>query len=569
MITIKKQLEEVVQNLKVRMVCPNQHKILMPYVPKGFEIEFLGSDYKQIIDDVGNIYAPFIDMKVIVDFKVSYGQEVMWTKGLEVVVPGKYGTPLAINTKPYVIPEVQEWIGLEGEYLITKNSIIRISENVKEKLIVSAQILKQDLNEEIGLDLEIVIGGIVKEGDILLVLSNEDKIIGDEGYNLCINNFVKISACHTRGIFYGTRTLLQMLKRQKGKLEQGMIRDYPRYKKRGFMLDVGRRFSSMDALRTYVKLMAWYKMNDFHIHLNDNEIHIDEVNWEKAYSAFRLECDTYQGLTAKDGHYTKRAFGELIDFADKYGVDIVPEIDTPAHCLALTQYNKDLTLGIGKGRDHLNVMKEEAYEFIDKLWNEYLQGDMPVFRCKEVHIGADEYFGSDEVLEHFRAYTDYYLKWIKAKGKTPRLWGNLSSFKGQTPIISEGVTINIWSLDWVDAIEMIEAGYQIINSDDTRLYIVPHANYYRQYLDKENLFNTWEPNMFREEYTIPAGHPQLLGGAFSIWNDMINVPVSEEDIYDRAKEGIQVLAQKLWNNKFSGDYIIFDKICKEVHNCNL
>ena len=111
---------------------------------------------------------------------------------------------------------------------------------------------------------------------------------------------------------------------------------------------------------------------------------------------------------------------------------------------------------------------------------------------------------------------------------------------------------------------MIKAGYDIINSDDTRLYIVPNADYYRDYLDKENLFNQWEPNMFRDAYTIPAGHPKLLGGAFSIWNDMITIKVSEDAIYDRAKEGIQVLGQKLWSRDFSGDYKQFNRVCKEV-----
>ena len=67
--------------------------------------------------------------------------------------------------------------------------------------------------------------------------------------------------------------------------------------------------------------------------------------------------------------------------------------------------------------------------------------------------------------------------------------------------------------------------------------------------------------MFRDAYTIPAGHPRLLGGAFSIWNDKIAIKISENEIYDRAKEGIQVLSQKLWNKDFSGDYNQFNRVC--------
>ncbi|MDU6853322.1 MAG: family 20 glycosylhydrolase [Zhenhengia sp.] len=561
---LQEQLQKVVEHLQVRPITMEDIKVPIPTVPEGIGIEFLGADYKQIIDDEGNIHKPLVNSKVIIDFRIFCEEEEVWTKGIEVTVPGSYGGEIGENSKPYVIPEIKEWIGLEGQCLITSESTIRVGQINREVLLPIATILKQDMSEMMGLDLKVEIGGKPKQSDIYLQLGDEDRAIGEEGYLLHIRDYIALTALSKKGAFYATRTLLQILQRQNNSIPQGIIRDYPRYKKRGFMLDVGRRFSSMEALRQYVKLMAWYKMNDFQIHLNDNEIHFDDTKWRTEYAAFRLECDIYKGLAAEDGYYTKKEFGELIDFAKEYGVDIVPEIDTPAHSLAFVQYDETLALGPGKGRDHLNIMKEDTYTFVDDLFEEYMRGDEPTFRFQDVHIGTDEYFGTHEELEAFRAYTDRYLRWIKSKGRTPRLWGNLSSFKGKTPVLSEGVIINIWSLDWVDAIEMIKAGYDIINSDDTRLYIVPNADYYRDYLDKENLFNQWEPNMFRDAYTIPAGHPRLLGGAFSIWNDKIAIKISENEIYGRAKEGIQVLSQKLWNKDFSGDYNQFNKICKEV-----
>lgn len=561
---LQEQLQKVVEHLQVRPITMEDIKVPIPTVPEGIGIEFLGADYKQIIDDEGNIHKPLVNSKVIIDFRIFCEEEEVWTKGIEVTVPGSYGGEIGENSKPYVIPEIKEWIGLEGQCLITSESTIRVGQINREVLLPIATILKQDMSEMMGLDLKVEIGGKPKQSDIYLQLGDEDRAIGEEGYLIHIRDYIALTALSKKGAFYATRTLLQILQRQNNSIPQGIIRDYPRYKKRGFMLDVGRRFSSMEALRQYVKLMAWYKMNDFQIHLNDNEIHFDDTKWRTEYAAFRLECDTYKGLAAEDGYYTKKEFGELIDFAKEYGVDIVPEIDTPAHSLAFVQYDETLALGPGKGRDHLNIMKEDTYTFVDDLFEEYMRGDEPTFRFQDVHIGTDEYFGTHEELEAFRAYTDRYLRWIKSKGRTPRLWGNLSSFKGKTPVLSEGVIINIWSLDWVDAIEMIKAGYDIINSDDTRLYIVPNADYYRDYLDKENLFNQWEPNMFRDAYTIPAGHLRLLGGAFSIWNDKIAIKISENEIYGRAKEGIQVLSQKLWNKDFSGDYNQFNKICKEV-----
>lgn len=561
----KERIQAVIQDLQIAPIVLEDRSLHMPTVPEGFNIEYVGADYKQIIDDEGKIYHPLIDTDVIVDFKISYEKEEMWTKGISITVPGIHQKTMGGNSKPYVIPEIKEWVGAEGQCVLTKQSIIRIDPVDEKDLLNVVTMFKEEIQAVSQLDLSIEVGGKSHTGDIFLRLSHEDEAIGEEGYIIEIDDSITVNAIHRKGIFYATRTLLQILKREHCVVPKGIMRDYPRYKRRGFMLDVGRRFSSMKALKAYVKLMAWYKMNDFHIHLNDNVIHFDDTKWREEYAAFRLECDTYKGLTAKDGYYTKQEFGDLIDFAETYCVDIVPEIDTPAHCLAFVQYDDRLALGPGKGRDHLNIMEEETYKFIDKLFHEYMDGEEPTFRFKDVHIGTDEYFGSEKELEAFRYYTDRYLKLIKAKGRTPRLWGNLSRFKGKTPIISEGVIINIWSLDWVDAIEMIKQGYDIINSDDSRLYIVPNANYYRDYLDKENLFNEWEPNIFRNAYTIPAGHPQLLGGAFSIWNDMIKIKVSEEDIYDRAKEAVQVIAQKLWNNHFSGAFETFERICKEIN----
>ena len=93
----------------------------------------------------------------------------------------------------------------------------------------------------------------------------------------------------------------------------------------------------MHFLRDYVKIMAYYKMNTFQIHLNDNAFkQYFEHDYSKTNAAFRLECDTYPGLTAQDGYYTKKEFIELQKLAESLGVEIIPEIDVPAHSLAFT-----------------------------------------------------------------------------------------------------------------------------------------------------------------------------------------------------------------------------------------
>ncbi|MGV2788518.1 family 20 glycosylhydrolase, partial [Clostridium perfringens] len=116
-------------------------------------------------------------------------------------------------------------------------------------------------------------------------------------------------------------------------------------------------------------------------------------------AAYRLESTTYPGLASGNGHYTKQEFKELQLMAMDYGINVVPEIDTPGHSRAFTSYNP--ALGDERG---LDISKPETVEFVKSLFNEYLDGSDPTFVGPEVHIGTDEYWGPD--IERFRWYMD-------------------------------------------------------------------------------------------------------------------------------------------------------------------
>ena len=114
--------------------------------------------------------------------------------------------------------------------------------------------------------------------------------------------------------------------------------------------------------------------------MNDNGFkQFFENDWDKTYAAFRLESETYPGLTARDGHYTKKEFIDLQILAENHFVEIIPEIDAPAHTLAFAHYLPE----IGSkeyGMDHLDLFHPKTYEFLDGLFKEYLEGEEPVFR---------------------------------------------------------------------------------------------------------------------------------------------------------------------------------------------
>ncbi|MBE6273794.1 MAG: glycoside hydrolase [Bacteroides sp.] len=469
----------------------------------------------------------------------------------------------AQNPCPQVIPALQQWKGAKGILILPTQGNIIINPSDEKVLSSTALILKDDLRELLGWEYDISIGK-AKKNDIYLSLSKPDEQLGKEGYTLSIMNKVSIEAPTTQGVFWGTRTLLQMLHRQKAKLTKGTIRDWPEFSNRGFMLDVGRKFFTIEYLKQQIKVLSFYKMNEFQIHLNDNGFpQFFDNDWNKTYAAFRLESERFPGLTAKDGSYTKKEFTELQRMGMEYGVNIIPEIDIPAHSLAFAHYKPE----IGSkeyGMDHFDLYKEETYKFVDALLDEYLSGENPVFIGPDVHIGTDEY--NKKEAEQYRYFTDRYLKYVASYGKTPRMWGGLKWLPGKTPVQAEGVTVNAWSFDWVDPEVSIKEGYKLINTCDTYLYIVPGAGYYREFLDHQWLYEKWTPWMMNRKQTLPVGTPGVLGGMFAVWNDQCGNGISEQDVYYRSFPAIQVLAERMWkgDNQKEVPFTEFETLCQSM-----
>lgn len=457
------------------------------------------------------------------------------------------GTHAAVNPKPFVIPELQEWKGSEGVFTPSSHSrIVYSPKNPDLKRIAGA--FAEDYNEMFGIKPEVV-AGKGEAGDIILAL-RADKKLGKEGYTVKVTDRVFISAPEEIGVYWGTRTLLQMSEQSaQHSLPKGVIRDFPEYPVRGFMLDCGRKFIPMAFLRDYVKMMAYYKMNTFQIHLNDNGFkQFFENDWSKTYAAFRLESDTYPGLTARDGYYTKQEFIDLQILAEDNFVEIIPEIDAPAHTLAFTHYRPE----IGSkeyGMDHLDLSNPDTYTFMDGLFREYLEGDSPVFRGKRVHIGTDEYSNAKkDVVEKFRAFTDYYIRYVENFGKQACVWGALTHAKGDTPVKSENVIMNVWYNGYADPEDMIKQGYKLISIPDGMLYIVPAAGYYYDYLNIEKLYNEWTPAHIGKA-VFEENHPAILGGMFAVWNDHAGNGISVKDIHHRVFPAMQTLAVKMWDGK--------------------
>lgn len=459
-------------------------------------------------------------------------------------------TRAAVNPKPFVVPELKQWTGKDGNFTPGKDTrIVCTSQN--PELLRIARMFADDYQQMFGQTLSVA-QGKATSGDFVLSLS-ADKKLGEEGYAIKITDRVAISAPTPTGLYWSTRTLLQLAEQnQERSLPQGTIRDYPDYPLRGFMIDCGRKFIPMAYLQDLVKIMAYYKMNTLQVHLNDNGFkQYFEHNWDKTYAAFRLESEIYPGLTARDGSYSKKEFIDFQKQAASNFVEIIPEIDVPAHSLALTHYKPE----IGSkeyGMDHLDLFKPETYEFVDALFKEYLEGDNPVFVGKRVHIGTDEYSNAKkDVVEKFRAFTDHYIRFVEGFGKQAVVWGALSHAKGDTPVKSENVVMNAWYNGYADPATMIKDGYQLISIPDGLVYIVPKAGYYYDYLNEPYLYKEWTPAHIGKA-VFDEKHPSILGGMFAIWNDHVGNGISVKDIHHRIFSPLQTLSVKMWTGAQTG-----------------
>lgn len=553
--------QQIADSLSIPPVKAGARQLPVPSV-SGAQIKLLGADYEQLINSKGKIAPVISDTPVNVSFKVTKDGKEAVSKDYEIILQAPEAAQG--NPKPRTIPEILQWKGGQGEYKLGNT----VSVACPDKEL--AQTFAADLEDVLGKKVKLVSPGA--KADISLSLLKGGSL-GREGYRLqATRDGVRIGAAAPTGLFWGTRTLLQMLRQTPGGIPCGTAVDFPRYELRGFMLDVARTPYPLSYLKDVIRTMAWYKMNDLHLVINNNYIfhehYVDNGHdpFKESYAAFRLES-RMKGkdgtpLTAGDLFYTKKEFADLVGYAKRYGVNIVPEFDTPGHALSFTRLRPDLIykgpMNHEKRRcEMLDAANPETIDLVTKVFDEYMLKDpklgRPVFAdCGVVHVGADEFYGDKEDYRHFaNAVLSHALK----RGYTPRIWGSLSAKPGKTPVVSKGVQMNLWSTGWMKAWEAVNQGYDVINTNDGALYIVPFAGYYRMDRNHKGLYDNWIPNRIGNE-TLPSGHPRLLGGAFAVWNDetdIMHTGYAPYDIWGIISGSMDVLSQKLWGTAKAPD----------------
>ncbi len=398
--------------------------------------------------------------------------------------------------------------------------------------------------------------GATEPGDIVLRVDEtldvgEGAAARNEAYRLEIGTSVVITGRSTTAVRWGVASLLQMIG-PTGTLMRGMVEDWPNYPVRGFLLDVGRRYFPPAFLRDLVRFMGWFKLNTFVVHLNDNEIAKDTGRpWDQAQHAFRLATDNPRlaGLAASDGAYARADWDALEDLAAGHGVTLVPEIDAPAHSRSFITF--DPALGHNDGdSDLLDLSHPRTLEFLREVFAEFL----PWFRGPFVHFGADEY--PPELAVDHRTYFNSIAAFLHEHGKQTIAWGSQAKLAGELKRAAgydRDVVICSWNNEWYGPRQAVADGFDIINTNDELLYLVPFADYYHgEHLDGPDLWKYWEPHVFPDGQSLDPGHPQLLGAISALWNDLVLRDYEEHTVFGMIEPTFGLLAQKMWGGAIEG-----------------
>lgn len=394
------------------------------------------------------------------------------------------------NERPLTIPVIREWRSKAGWFLLNSNSRIIVSSSAPSELKRTAKLFAGELTSISGKVVAVNVqqNPIAREGDILLAIDPENQTLGDEGYNISIGPYIAVRAHKSAGVFYGTRTILQIIHQSaSGKgMPKGDIRDWPQYQERGLMIDIARKYFTPQWLQQRVLDLAYLKMNYLHLHISDNEgfgIQNDRGFCRPGdyvvYPPLAPACQCKP--TAKSGVLSKQEVSDLITMARRYYITVVPEIDMPGHMGAILcddQYDQFRLKGLFGIPNYqvLDITNKKARDFAKDLIYEY----SGLFPGKYWHMGADEVFpfpweallyptaSIKDTINDFVNEIDTFVHRQDSNHKSHwlRVWNDQVGVGVAKSAIAEDVTVDWWTdfpNDPWEPTRIVETDHHIMN----------------------------------------------------------------------------------------------------------
>lgn len=324
----------------------------------------------------------------------------------------------------------------------------------------------------------------------------------DEAYQLEVTqNEVKIKALTPTGVIRAAQTLQQLAEgydEGQAALETLTMTDWPAFKLRGFMHDVGRSFYSFEELKNQIDLLARFKVNTFHWHLTD-------------YTGWRIEVKTYPQLTAAEHQgrypgqfYTQAEASELVAYAKERGVIVIPEIDMPGHS------------HVFKTAMGFDMQTDAGVEALKNILDEMCE----VFKaCPYIHLGGDE------VSISYPNFLETMSKYVRDKEMKVVMWNPLV---GRTP-----------NTDIADMTQMWSTGGRVVKGLPNIDCRYNYTNHFDVYADVVGIYKS-------SIYYADKGTADIAGTISAAWNDT-KVP-TEDDITKQNNIYANILAsaERAW-----------------------
>jgi hexosaminidase len=321
----------------------------------------------------------------------------------------------SLYPQPFIIPQPQQMRLQDGSFVLDTEVVVEITPSTDEALADIANQLIQQLAHANGPTLQLLHGKMTKGTRFIRFALHKNESENTESYRLKVTPAsIDITAPTRNGCFYGLQTLLQLLPIAvygQGSLDQISwevpclgIYDYPRFTYRGMHLDVGRHFYPVSFIKKFIDLMAIHKLNTFHWHLTEDQ-------------GWRIEIKKYPNLTAigskrkntikepyqrnsyepHEGYYTQEEIREVVAYARKKYITIIPEIETPSHAMAALasypelgckgkDYEVSTKMGVMFEDDDFCAGRESTFTFLENVLDEVME----LFPGEYIHIGGDE-----------------------------------------------------------------------------------------------------------------------------------------------------------------------------------
>lgn len=421
----------------------------------------------------------------------------------------------------------------------------------------------------------------IKKIILKIILDSE---MDNEAYSLAIlKNKIIVKATSAHGVFNGLQSLMQLLYqgKRKGKntiiIPQCEINDAPRFGWRGFMLDESRHFFGKEKVMQLLDLMALHKLNVFHWHLTD------EPGW-------RIEIKKYPKLTsigaqgnysnakAPVSYYTQEDIKNIVTYASKLFIEVIPEIDMPGHASAAVRSYPEFSGGGSKKHPNFtfNPGKEGTYQFLTNILKEVSTS----FPSPYIHIGGDEvHYGNEnwqtdaDVLELMRKNKLKNMKevekhFINRMGDsihslTKKVigWDEMVNFGIDT---SKGDVVMWWRHDKKEVLEKaIQKNQNIVLCPRIPMYFdfVQDASLKNGRKWGEDFGNIKDVYHFPDELDIEM-NKQIKGIQANLWTERYS---SNKSLDFALFPRISALSEAAWCEENKKSYISFKKKLKDMY----